>query len=143
VIAIDEAHCVSQGHDFRPDYLALGDLAERFPGVPWRSRPPPPAGREITERLQLPQAKHFVASFDRPNIQYRIEPKVDVRASSWWRSSARSRRVRGIVYALSRSSVEQTAEYLARRASTRCRITPGSTRARARRTSPASSARTA
>ena len=83
VIAIDEAHCVSQwGHDFRPDYLALGDLAERFPGIP-RMALTATATRathqEITERLRLPEARHFVASFDRPNIQYRIEPKVDPR----------------------------------------------------------------
>jgi ATP-dependent DNA helicase RecQ len=123
VIAIDEAHCVSQwGHDFRPDYLALGDLGERFPGVP-RMALTATATRathqEITERLHLDDAKHFVASFDRPNIQYRIVPKVDPRKQlvqfirSQDPTSGSGAGISGIVYALSRKSVEQTADYLA------------------------------
>lgn len=116
VIAIDEAHCVSQwGHDFRPDYLALGDLSARFPGVP-RMALTATATRathqEITERLRLPDARHFVASFDRPNIQYRIEPKVDPRRQLLQFVRAQPAGSAGIVYALSRKSVEQTAEYL-------------------------------
>ena len=116
VIAIDEAHCVSQwGHDFRPDYLALGDLSARFPGVP-RMALTATATRathqEITERLRLPDARHFVASFDRPNIQYRIEPKVDPRRQLLQFVRAQPAGAAGIVYALSRKSVEQTAEYL-------------------------------
>ena len=116
VIAIDEAHCVSQwGHDFRPDYLALGDLGERFPGVP-RMALTATATRathqEITERLHLEAAKHFVASFDRPNIQYRIEPKVDPRRQLLQFVRSQPEGSAGIVYALSRKSVEQTAEYL-------------------------------
>ncbi|TDL45689.1 DNA helicase RecQ [Microbacterium oleivorans] len=116
VIAIDEAHCVSQwGHDFRPDYLALGDLAERFPGVP-RMALTATATRathtELTERLHLPDARHFVASFDRPNIQYRIEPKVDMRRQLVQFVRSQPEGSAGIVYALSRKSVEQTAEYL-------------------------------
>jgi len=116
VIAIDEAHCVSQwGHDFRPDYLALGDLGERFPGVP-RMALTATATRathaELTERLSLPSARHFVASFDRPNIQYRIEPKVDPRRQLVSFVRAQGAGAAGIVYALSRKSVEQTAEYL-------------------------------
>ncbi|MGP6176358.1 DNA helicase RecQ [Microbacterium sp. A196] len=117
VIAIDEAHCVSQwGHDFRPDYLALGDLGERFPGVPrmaLTATATRATHKELTERLQLDAAKHFVASFDRPNIQYRIVPKVDPRKQlvSFVRSMPEG--AAGIVYALSRKSVEQTATYLA------------------------------
>lgn len=116
VIAIDEAHCVSQwGHDFRPDYLGLGDLAERFPDVP-RMALTATATRathqELTERLRLPAARHFVASFDRSNIQYRIVPKVDPRRQLLDFVRAQPAASAGIVYALSRKSVEQTAEYL-------------------------------
>ncbi|WP_194421422.1 DNA helicase RecQ [Microbacterium abyssi] len=117
VIAIDEAHCVSQwGHDFRPDYLALGDLGERFPGVP-RMALTATATRathqELTERLHLDDAEHFVASFDRPNIQYRIVPKVDPRKQLVSFIHSMPDGAAGIVYALSRKSVEQTATYLA------------------------------
>ncbi len=128
VIAIDEAHCVSQwGHDFRPDYLALGDLDERFPGVPrmaLTATATRATHKELTERLRLPDAKHFVASFDRPNIQYRIEAKAEVRRQllAFIRgfdtpgqgpgTQPPGSRASGIVYALSRKSVEQTAEHL-------------------------------
>src|SRR5262249_54471631 len=83
LFAIDEAHCVAQwGHDFRPDYLALSMLHERWPEVPriaLTATATPRTHAEIAERLGLREAEHFVASFDRPNIQYRIVPKSEPR----------------------------------------------------------------
>ncbi|MGV9424661.1 DNA helicase RecQ [Streptomyces sp. NPDC003656] len=116
VFAIDEAHCVSQwGHDFRPDYLNLSLLGERWPDVP-RIALTATATRatheEITQRLKLPAARHFVASFDRPNIQYRIVPKADPKKQLLAFLREEHAGDAGIVYCLSRNSVERTAEFL-------------------------------
>ncbi len=116
VFAIDEAHCVSQwGHDFRPDYLALSMLHERWPEVPriaLTATATEATRKEIAQRLDLTGAKHFVASFDRPNIQYRIEAKN--RPEQQLLSFIRTEHAgdAGIVYCLSRNSVEKTAAFL-------------------------------
>lgn len=116
LFAIDEAHCVSQwGHDFRPEYLRLAQLASRWPGVP-RIALTATATREthdeITIRLQLPTARHFVADFDRPNIQYRIEPKNHVKSQLVSFINSEHVGDAGIVYAMSRKSVESIADFL-------------------------------
>jgi len=118
LFAIDEAHCVAQwGHDFRPDYLALSVLHERWPKVP-RVAVTATATRhtheEITRRLNLHEARHFVASFDRPNIQYRIVPKNSPQRQLLHVLGTEHDGHSGIVYCLSRNSVEKTADFLVR-----------------------------
>ena len=118
LFAIDEAHCVSQwGHDFRPDYLGLSMLAEVWPDVPriaLTATATQATHREITERLHLESARHFVSSFDRPNIQYRIEPKDSVVRQLTHFIRTEHPGQAGIVYALSRASTEKLAEQLTR-----------------------------
>lgn len=119
LFAIDEAHCVSQwGHDFRPDYLALSELADRWPDVPriaLTATATEATHRELTTRLRLEEAQHFVSDFDRPNIQYRIVPKVEPRKQLLDFITSEHPHDAGIVYALSRASVERTAEFLSSR----------------------------
>ncbi|MBT2987655.1 MAG: DNA helicase RecQ [Candidatus Thiodiazotropha sp. (ex Ctena orbiculata)] len=117
LFAIDEAHCVSQwGHDFRPEYIQLSQLHERFPQTPriaLTATADTPTRSEITQRLNLQQAVEFIASFDRPNIRYQITEND---------GNARERLLRfireehpgdsGIVYCLSRKRVEETAAWL-------------------------------
>ena len=116
LFAIDEAHCVSQwGHDFRPDYLQLSMLHERWPEVPriaLTATATEQTHAEIAQRLQLGDARHFVASFDRPNIQYRIAPKDKPRDQLLNLLRTEHEGDAGIVYCLSRNSVEQTAQFL-------------------------------
>ncbi|MFJ8786253.1 DNA helicase RecQ [Streptomyces sp. NPDC102476] len=118
VFAIDEAHCVSQwGHDFRPDYLTLSVLGERWPDVPriaLTATATRATHQEITQRLNMPTARHFEASFDRPNIQYRIVPKADPKKQLLAFLREEHAGDAGIVYCLSRKSVEATAEFLSR-----------------------------
>src|SRR5699024_9108013 len=118
LFAIDEAHCVSQwGHDFRPEYLGLSLLHKRWPNVP-RLALTATATRatqvEIIQRLELDQAEHFVASFDRPNICYRIVEKNDVRRQLLNFIQSEHAGDCGIVYCLSRNRVEETAGFLSR-----------------------------
>jgi ATP-dependent DNA helicase RecQ len=116
LFAIDEAHCVSQwGHDFRPDYLMLSELHERWPDVPriaLTATATEATHAEIATRLNLTEAKHFVASFDRPNIQYRIVPKDNPQRQLLELLRTEHEGDAGIVYCLSRNSVEKTATFL-------------------------------
>jgi ATP-dependent DNA helicase RecQ len=115
LIAIDEAHCVSQwGHDFRQDYLALNELKRRFPGVPrmaLTATATPPTRDEIIARLELDAPAVFTASFDRPNIRYHVQAKSDARRQLL-RFLDNHRGEAGIVYCLARNKTEQTAEWL-------------------------------
>ncbi|APZ44176.1 DNA helicase RecQ [Acidihalobacter ferrooxydans] len=120
LFAIDEAHCVSQwGHDFRPEYIRLSVLHERFaqiPRVALTATADAPTRREIAERLALTEARQFIAGFDRPNIRYRVAEGG---------GNARERLLRfirdehdgeaGIVYCLSRRRVDDTAAWLSAR----------------------------
>ena len=116
LFAIDEAHCVSQwGHDFRPEYLQLSVLHERYPGVPriaLTATADEPTRREIAERLGLGGARVFVSGFDRPNIRYAIVPKRNAREQLLRFLDAEHRGHAGIVYCLSRRKVEETAQWL-------------------------------
>ncbi|MCW2937897.1 MAG: ATP-dependent helicase [Actinomycetia bacterium] len=116
LFAIDEAHCVSQwGHDFRPDYLALSMLHERWPDVPriaLTATATEATHAEIASRLNLTDARHFVASFDRPNIQYRIAPKNEPKRQLLQLLRTEHAGDAGIVYCLSRASVEKIADFL-------------------------------
>ena len=115
LFAIDEAHCVSQwGHDFRPEYLQLGQLAEQFPQVPRIALTATADKRtreEIVTRLHLQDAERFLSSFDRPNIFYRIVPKESPR-KQLLAFLAERRSDAGIVYCLSRKKVDEVAAFL-------------------------------
>jgi ATP-dependent DNA helicase RecQ len=116
LFAIDEAHCVSQwGHDFRPEYLGLSMLHEQWPAVPriaLTATATDVTRVEIAERLALNDARHYVASFDRPNIRYHIVEKQDVRRQLLQLLRQEHAGDAGIVYCLSRNKVEDTAEFL-------------------------------
>jgi ATP-dependent DNA helicase RecQ len=118
LFAIDEAHCVSQwGHDFRPEYIGLSVIAERFPDVPriaLTATADDLTRREIIDRLRLAGAPSFVASFDRPNIRYEIVDKQNAPAQLKAFITERHAGDAGIVYCLSRAKVEDTAAALTR-----------------------------
>ncbi len=116
LFAIDEAHCVSQwGHDFRPEYRTLTLLHQRYPGTPriaLTATADALTRADIVERLQLQEAAHFVSSFDRPNIRYQIVEKVDARKQLLRYIQAEHTGNAGIVYCLSRKTVEEVAALL-------------------------------
>lgn len=111
LFAIDEAHCVSQwGHDFRPEYRALTVLHERYAGVPriaLTATADALTRADIVERLQLEGAQHFVSSFDRPNIRYRIEEKKEPLAQLLRFIEREHPDDAGVVYCQSRKRVEE------------------------------------
>jgi ATP-dependent DNA helicase RecQ len=117
LFAIDEAHCVSQwGHDFRPEYVQLSVLHERYPDVPriaLTATADAPTRAEIARRLQLEGARHFVTGFDRPNIRYHVRMD-DNHAREHLLAFIRERHAghAGIVYCLSRKRVDEVAAWL-------------------------------
>jgi ATP-dependent DNA helicase RecQ len=116
LFAIDEAHCVSQwGHDFRPKYLKLTVLHERFPHVPriaLTATADVPTRAEIVERLKLEGARQYISSFDRPNIKYRVTQKANARQQLEAFLDSEHANDAGIIYCLSRKKVEETADWL-------------------------------
>ncbi|MCW9056987.1 MAG: DNA helicase RecQ [Gammaproteobacteria bacterium] len=117
LFAIDEAHCVSQwGHDFRPEYIQLSVLHERFPDIPriaLTATADEATRKEIIQRLALENAELFVSGFDRPNICYSISQNQGNAKDQLLRFIRNEHETdAGIVYCLSRKKVEQTAEWL-------------------------------
>jgi ATP-dependent DNA helicase RecQ len=116
LFAIDEAHCVSQwGHDFRPEYIQLSVLHERFPNIPrvaLTATADKATRQEIVERLKLQDAELFVSSFDRPNIRYTVTEKDNPRRQLLRFIRSTHDGDSGIVYCLSRKKVEETAKWL-------------------------------
>jgi ATP-dependent DNA helicase RecQ len=116
LFAIDEAHCVSQwGHDFRPHYTQLSELAEQFPNVPriaLTATADKPTRKDILERLHLTDGRTFVAGFDRPNIHYTILIKESPQKQLLQILKTSHARDSGIVYCLSRKTTDETADWL-------------------------------
>ncbi len=116
LFAIDEAHCVSQwGHDFRPEYIQLTVLHERFPRIPriaLTATADKTTYQEILENLGLQKARQFISSFDRPNITYHVVHKQNVKHQLLHFIQTEHPNDSGIVYCLSRRKAEETAKWL-------------------------------
>ena len=116
LIAVDEAHCVSQwGHDFRPEYLGLAVLGEAFPGIPrmaLTATADDTTQRDIINRLQLTNARIFVSSFDRPNIKLQVVPKKNPKQQLLSFIRSQQPDSAGIVYCMSRKKVEEISAWL-------------------------------
>ena len=129
LFAIDEAHCVSSwGHDFRPDYLILKDIIARFPDIPriaLTATADDVTRADIITQLQLEDALHHIASFDRPNIRYQVIDKQNAKAQVLDFIRREHPDGAGIIYCLSRKRTEETAAFCTHAASTPALITPG------------------
>ncbi|MCK5296884.1 MAG: DNA helicase RecQ [Alphaproteobacteria bacterium] len=116
LFAIDEAHCVSQwGHDFRPHYMGLSLLAEKFPDIPriaLTATADSPTRKDIVERLHLTNGEAFIAGFDRPNINYSITAKNNPKKQLLQFIKENHHKDSGIVYCLSRKKSEEIAGFL-------------------------------
>ena len=116
-LAIDEAHCISEwGHDFRPEYRNLRVILEQFeqtiPIIALTATATPKVQEDVMKNLQIPKAKVFKASFNRPNLYYQVSPKTKQVDSDIIKFVKKNSGKSGIIYCLSRKRVEELAQTL-------------------------------